>query len=107
VGVEVLELLLVEEGGRARDVLEPELPDHALERLDLLPLARRPAEQREVVAHGLRQVALLAELEQRNLVAPLGELLALLVHEQRQVREHRILPVPERVAQQDVARRGG
>ena len=59
-------------------------------RHDLLVTARTPAEQREVVDEGLGQVALVAVGLDGDGVLALGELLALLVDEHRQVRVLRV-----------------
>ncbi len=72
-----------------RDVLEVELLDERRARDDLLVPARTPAEECEVVDEGLRKVALVAVGLGRHGVTALGELLALLVDEQRQMRKGR------------------
>ena len=58
---------------------------------DDLGVARRPAERHQVVDHRIGEVALVAVLLERHLVAPLRQLLALLVHQHRHVRPHRRL----------------
>ena len=106
-GVDGVELLDVEEGGRRLDVLDPELGHHLLDGDDLPVVRRGPSEEGEVVAHGLGQVAPLSVLLDGHVVATLGQLLALLVDDQGQVGEHRQLLVAQRLPdQQDLRRRG-
>ncbi len=81
----MFELPQVEEGGRLVDVLDPEEVDDLADRPDLNVVGRSPAQQGEVVDHRLRQVAPFAEVTHRHVVAPLGQLLAGLVDQQRQV----------------------
>ena len=81
------QLLDVEERRRRVHVLQPELLDDRGPGDDLAVAARRPAQEHEVVAHRLGQVALVAEVLDRHVgVPPLGQLLPLLVHQDRQVR---------------------
>ena len=61
----------------------------SLDRADLDAVGRTPAEQGQVVAHGLGQEAAVSVVADRDVVAALRQLLALLVHEQRQVGERR------------------
>ena len=98
-GVDVLQLLHVEERRRGRDVLQAELLDDLLERADLDAVARTPPEQGEVVDHRLGEVALGGEVGHRHGVLALRQLLATLVDEHRQVGE-RLRPAQAR------ARRG-
>ncbi len=65
---------------------------------------RGPAERHQVVDHRLGEVALVAVLLERHLVAPLRQLLALLVDQHRHVRPRRRL-VAERLPQHLLLRR--
>ncbi len=82
--VHVGQLLHVEEGRRALDVLEGEALEDRLDRHDLL-VAGAPAQKGQVVAEGIGQVPLLPVHLDGDRVTALGELLALLVDQQRQV----------------------
>ena len=98
----------VEERGRRLHVLQPELRHHLGHRHDLPAVGRPPAEQGQVVAHGLGQVAPLPELLQGHVVAALGQLLALLVHDHRQVAVEGVVGgvVAQGVAQEEDLGRG-
>ena len=101
-GVDVRELLDVEERRRRVDVLEPEQLDDLADRPDLDAVGRAPAQQRQVVAHGLGQEAPVAVVADGHVVATLGQLLALLVDEERQVGEDRADAEAERLGEQQV-----
>ena len=81
--VERLELLHVEVRGRGVHVFEAPQLGELLERHDLAVVGRRPPEQHQEVLHRLGQVALVAVQLERDRIAALRELLALLVHEER------------------------
>ena len=68
-------------------------------------VGRAPAEQGQVVAHRLGQVAPVAEVGDGDVVAALRQLLALLVDEERQVGEDRLVVEAEGVDDQQVLRR--
>ena len=70
---------------------------------DLPAVGRAPPEQGQVVAHGLGQVAPLPELLQGHVVPALGQLLALLVDDHRQVAVEGVVGgvVAEGVAQEE------
>ncbi len=109
--VHVGELLDVEERRRALDVFQAEpLRQHA-DRHDLF-VAGAPTEQRQVVAEGDRQVALVSVHLDRHRVAALGELLALLVDQQWEMgvgRERKFGPggPVQRLPQHDLLGCGG
>ncbi len=69
----------------ARDALDAELAHQIVGGDDRLVVARPPAQQRHVVAHGLGQVPLVAQLLHRGGAVALGELLAVRAVQQRQV----------------------
>ena len=104
-GVDVLQLLDVEEGRRRVDVLQPELLDDLGEGADLDAVLRTPAQERQVVDHRLGQVALGREVGDRDRVLALRQLLAAFVHQHRQVGEHLGPAEAERVAEEQVLRR--
>ena len=79
--------------------------DELLDRAHLDVVARPPAQQGEVVAHRGSEEAARLVVGDGDVVAPLGELLALLVDQQRQVGEDGQRPELERLPEQDVARR--
>src|SRR5439155_2961723 len=83
------ELLLVEDGRVARDAVEREALDQLLGREEGGGLVVAPAEQREIVADRLRQVARLAQLLHRGGPVALRELLAVGTEQQREVRVDR------------------
>ena len=89
--VQPAQLLLVEARRVARDALDAEAPDELVGREDRLVVGVAPAEQREVVAHRLGQVAGVAQLLHRRGAVALGELLAVGAVQQRQVGEERRL----------------
>ena len=89
VAVERPQLLDVEERRRVVDLLDPVLLLDHRPRHDLPVAGGRPAEQHQVVAHGGGQVALVAVGLQGDLVAALGQLLPLLVDDDRDVRPDR------------------
>src|ERR671933_316045 len=80
------QLLLVEARRVARDALDAEAADELLGREDRLVVGVAPAEQGDVVAHGLGQVAGVAEVLHRGGAVALGELLAVGAVQQRDVR---------------------
>ena len=80
------QLLLVEHGRVLRHALEVNRSDQLVGREEGRALVVAPAQQRDVVAHGLRQVALLAQLLDRRRAVALRELLAVGAVEQREVR---------------------
>ena len=91
VAVHPAELLLVEDGRGLRHPLEREPFDELLRGEELRALVVAPAEQRNVVAHGLREVARLTELLHRRRSVPLRALLAVRPVQQREVRVDRRL----------------
>ena len=106
--VHPLELLHVEERRGVVDLRQLEARHHLLDGEDLAALGVAPAEQRQVVAHGVGQVPALAVRLDRHVVAALGQLLAPLVHEQGQVGEggqRAVLALERRPQQQPLGRR--
>ena len=88
-GVDVGQLLDVEERRRRVHVGQLEALDDLRDGTHLDAIGWAPPQQREVVDHRLGQVAAVAVVADRHVVTSLGELLALLVDQQRQVGEHR------------------
>ena len=80
------QLLLVEHGRVPRHAREVEVLDQLVGREEGRRLVVAPAEQRDVVAHGLGQVAGGAQLLDRGCAVALGELLAVGPVQQREVR---------------------
>src|SRR4029077_3886794 len=80
-----LQLHLVEARGVATHLLQREALDQLGRGENGLIVASPPAEQRQVVAHGLRQVSGLAQLSHRSGAMTLGELPAVRSVQQRQV----------------------
>ena len=83
--IQPAQLLMIETRRVARHALDRELLDELLRRDDRLVVLRAPAEQREVVAQRLGQVALVAQLLHGRRAVALGQLLAVHAVQQRQV----------------------
>ena len=105
VAVHMVELLHVEERVALGDIFEAEAFDDLAKWADLDAVGRAPPEQREIVGHRLRQVAAAAVLLDGDVVAPLGQLLALLVHQLGQVGEDRLTLGARDPADMEVLRR--
>ena len=86
--VHVGELLHIEEGRRPLDVFNAEGVDQRRQRDDLV-LPGAPTQKGQVVAEGRREVTLLAVHLDRHRITSLGELLALLVDQKREMGECR------------------
>src|SRR5207244_432103 len=89
VAVHPAELLLVEDRRRLGDAFEREALDQLLRCEELGALVVAPAEEREVVAHRLREIARVPKVLDGSCAVALGELLAVGTVEQRQVRVDR------------------
>ena len=89
--VHPVELLVIERCGRVRDACEREGRDDLVEVHDLAAVVGRPAQQREVVADRLGEVAGDAEVLERHGAVPLGQLRSVGPEDQREVRVHRLL----------------
>jgi hypothetical protein len=83
-GVEPVELFGVELGGGRGDVVEVE-PLHQLRAAEDLVVAVAPAEAGQVVDDGLGQVAVVVVLGDAHRAVALGELLAVVAEDHRQV----------------------
>ena len=103
--VEPAQLALVELGGVLGDALEAEALDELLGGEDRLVVGVAPAQQREVVAHRLGQVAGVAQLLHGRRAVALGELLAVGPVQQRQVRVDRLRRRRRRAPRRDARRR--
>ncbi len=104
-GVDVLELVVVEGGRAAVDLLQREFLDQRRPVEDLVAAgADRPAEQGQVVDHRVGQDAEILELLDAGRAVPLAEALAVGAEDHRQVPELRRLPA-ERPEDQQLERR--
>src|SRR5664280_3515961 len=104
-----LELLDVEARRVLRDPLEVEAGHHLVQAEQLHIVPRRPAEQRQVVHHGLRQEPFAPVVGDRNLAVALGQRPAVVSGDQRQVPEprHVIGGYGQRGVQGQLPRHGG
>ena len=98
------ELVFIEHAGAMRDVLEAEAARKLVGGQQLFVLPGRPANQREIVDQGFRQISLLAELTNRGRAMTLRERRMIGPHHERQVRERRGL-IPVRLVEKNLARR--
>jgi len=87
--IEVVEALLVEERRRLIDVLKAELRGHGFEIEHFASVFGAPPKETEVVQHCLGEISQVSVVLDGHAVPALGELLTLLVHKYREVRENR------------------
>ncbi len=105
-GVEVLELLDVEEGGRLVDVGQLELGDELLDRGDLDVVLGTPTEREQVVPHRLGEEAPLPVVADGDVVSALRQFLPLLVDDEGEVGIPGLVARPEGLSEQEHAGRG-